>query len=374
MEFKGIQAQYQALAPGIRRRVEQVMRRGDFIGGEEVAQLERRLEAYVGVEHCIGCGSGTDALSLILEALEIGENDAVFVPAFTFFATAEAVSAAGAQPVFVDVEPRTFNLSANGLLCAIKEHRGKTPRAVVAADLFGLPCDYPLLEAICARHGLVLIEDAAQGFGGHVHAGEKLRRAGSFGAAAATSFFPAKPLGCYGDGGAVFTRDQKLAERIRIGQNHGRKGRDYRHFTVGRNSRLDTLQAAILLEKLDAFPAELARVNRAARLYDRLIGAPEAVPRIPEGFYSSRAQYTLTLPAPHIRDALRRNLENQEIPCAVYYPEPLHRQPVYQTGQSLPVAEMLSGRVLSLPLHPYLADEDIQKTAHVVRQALEGGV
>ncbi len=370
MELRGIRAQYEALAPGINRRISRVLERGDFILGEEVTELEVKLAAYIGVKECIGCGNGTDALSLVLEALEIGEGDAVFLPSFTFFATAEVVSAVGAQPVFVDVDPKTFNLSPADLSRAIREHKGGKPKAVIAVDLFGQPADFPAIEQIAAHDGLIVIEDAAQGFGGHILSGGKLRRAGSFGTIAVTSFFPAKPLGCYGDGGAVLTDDHALAERIRMLKNHGQSNRRYTHLTIGRNSRLDTIQAAVLLAKLEAFESELIRVNKAAMSYKRLINDHFITPGIPENFYSSWAQYTLTLPDGRLRDELRSRLSDQGVPTGLYYPIPLHRQPVYDQSIFLPVSENLCQRVLSLPIHAYLSEEDIEKTSATVRQVL----
>ena len=347
----------------------------NFISGKQVTELEQQLAEYVGVKHCVTCGNGTDALTLVMMAWDIKAGDAVFVPTFTFFASAEVVAFEGATPVFVDVDERTFNVDPVKLEEAIEQVKkeGKlNPRAVIAVDLFGQPADYTKIEEICKKHGLLLLEDGAQGFGGKI--GD--RTACSFGDAAATSFFPAKPLGCYGDGGAVFTNDDEMADYMRSIRVHGKSPADkYDNLRIGLNSRLDTIQAAVLKVKLQAFKDhELESVNRAAKLYDEYLGNVVKTPVVPEGFYSSWAQYTLILDSKEQRTHLQKELKEQGIPTMVYYPKPMHLQGAfadlgYKKGD-FPVAESLCERVLSLPMHPYLNEEDIRFVANAVKAAL----
>lgn len=375
MEFRDLKRQYQVLKPQMDAAMLEVAENCNFISGKQVTELEQQLAEYVGVKHCVTCGNGTDALTLVMMAWDIKAGDAVFVPTFTFFASAEVVAFEGATPVFVDVDERTFNVDPVKLEEAIEQVKkeGKlNPRAVIAVDLFGQPADYTKIEEICKKHGLLLLEDGAQGFGGKI--GD--RTACSFGDAAATSFFPAKPLGCYGDGGAVFTNDDEMADYMRSIRVHGKSPADkYDNLRIGLNSRLDTIQAAVLKVKLQAFKDhELQSVNRAAKLYDEYLGNVVKTPVVPEGFYSSWAQYTLILDSKEQRTHLQKELKEQGIPTMVYYPKPMHLQGAfadlgYKKGD-FPVAESLCERVLSLPMHPYLNEEDIRFVANAVKAAL----
>ena len=337
-----------------------------YIMGPQVKELEAQLAEYVGVKHCLTCANGTDALTLALKAWGVGEGDAVFVPDFTFFSSAEVVSLEGATPVFVDVCPDTFNISVESLRSAYDRvvSEGKLrPRVVVAVDLFGLPADYPSLRQFCDEYHLLILEDGAQGFGGSING----RRACSFGDISTTSFFPAKPLGCYGDGGAVFTDNDEWASLIDSYRVHGKGTFKYDNVRIGMNSRLDTLQAAILQVKLRAFADyELDAVNRAAELYTSLLSGAVVTPTIPEGFRSSWAQYTIRLTSREQRDALQQHLKSLDIPSMVYYPTPMHAQTAFanllpqESGWDCTSSSLLSTTVLSLPMHPYLTDSDIR--------------
>ncbi|MDR1040807.1 MAG: DegT/DnrJ/EryC1/StrS family aminotransferase [Deltaproteobacteria bacterium] len=373
MPFIDLKTQYEAIREDLESRLGKVLRSAAFINGPEVRELEAELAGYVGVAEAVCCANGTDALTLPLMAWGVGPGDAVFCPTFTFIATAEVASLRGATPVFVDVDPATFNIDAADLerkIAAVEAAGKLKPRLVVTVDLFGLPADYRAARLVADAHGLPILEDAAQGFGGTI-ADE---RAGRFGLAAATSFFPAKPLGCYGDGGAIFTSDGALADVLRSLRGHGAGADRYEHVRVGVNSRLDTLQAAVLLAKLKAFPGELDARNRAAARYTEALEDTVAVPRVPDGYGSSWAQYTVRLPGGTSRDAVQARMREEGVPTMVYYPKPLHLQPAYlplggRPGDC-PQAERLCGEVLSLPMHPYL-DEGTQ--ARVVR-ALRGAL
>lgn len=374
MEFRDLKAQYRALQTEIDQAVADVLASGHFIGGPEVAALERELAAYTGVKHCITCANGTDALQLALMAWGLGPGDAVIVPDFTFFSSGEVVAAVGATPVFVDVCGDTFNIDPAhiGAACALAREAGLTPRAVVAVDLFGLPANYPAIRAACDEQGLLLLEDAAQGFGGAI--GDA--RACSFGDVSTTSFFPAKPLGCYGDGGAVFTDNEECATLIRSYAVHGKGTMKYDNVRVGMNSRLDSVQAAVLRVKLRAFEAhEVADVNERARMYNELLMGADAaaLPVVPDGFRSSWAQYTLRLPSAEARAALQERCRAAGVPTMVYYPKPMHEQRAF-AGCSLalacPVTKRLCQTVLSLPMGPYLTSED----AHIVSSAIDPSV
>ena len=366
MEFRDLKAQYQALKQDIDSAVVDVFAAGRFIGGELVVELERQLAEYVGVKHCITCANGTDALQLALMAWGIGEGDAVIVPDFTFFSSGEVVSTVGATLVFVDVCEDTFNIDPDQIApaCALARENGLNPCAVVAVDLFGLPADYPAIHEVCEREGLLLLEDAAQGFGGSIGG----KRAGSFGDISTTSFFPAKPLGCYGDGGAIFTDNDEWAALMRSFAVHGKGSMKYDNVRIGMNSRLDTVQAAILQVKLAAFDKhELADVNERAGWYDELLAESNLkLPVVPDGFESSWAQYTAICPDDLDRNALQAELKNQGIPTMVYYPKPMHEQLAFE-GRSLalpcPVTEHLCVSVLSLPMGPYLTREDAETAA-----------
>lgn len=370
MEFRDLKKQYQVLRPEIDKAVLETMQSGAFIMGQPVKDLEVELAAYAGVKHCVSCANGTDALTLALKVWGIGPGDAVFVPDFTFFSSAEVVSLEGATPVFVDVEEETFNISCADLERTIKEvyAAGRlTPRVIVAVDLFGLPANYPTLRQIADKYQLLILEDGAQGFGGEIMG----KKACCFGDIGTTSFFPAKPLGCYGDGGALFTDNDEwaaLADSYRV---HGKGSFKYDNVRIGMNSRLDTLQAAILQVKFKAFADyELEAVNQAASKYtEHLKDIPGIKPPvIPKGYYSSWAQYTLRLASKDRRDALQAALKEQGIPSMVYYPTPMHRQTAFKPEGSreslIPEREYqtstkLCQTVLSLPMHPYLTDTDI---------------
>lgn len=366
MQFRDLKKQYEVLKPQLDAAVSQVLTEAKFISGPQVRQLEEQLAEYVGVKHCITCGNGTDALTLALQVWNIGPGDAVFVPDFTFFASGECPAAEGAAPIFVDVCKDTFNLDPDRLEQAILRVRreGKyTPKAVVSVDLFGLPADYDRIVPICKKYGLLLLEDGAQGFGGSIRG----KMACSFGDISTTSFFPAKPLGCYGDGGAIFTDNDEWAALLRSLAVHGKNANDkYDNVRLGMNSRLDTLQAAILLVKLQAFREyELDAVQQAAARYtEALADSGLVLPTIPQGDRSSWAQYTVRLPEDSDRAALQERLKAQGVPTMVYYPKPMHLQGAFADTDSAnadcPVTERLCKTVLSLPMHPYL-DQDIQK-------------
>jgi UDP-2-acetamido-2-deoxy-ribo-hexuluronate aminotransferase len=356
MEFRDLKKQYQVLKPKMDQAVLEVMEGAQFIGGPKVKELEERLASYVGVKHCITCGNGTDALTMVLKAWGISEGDAVFVPSFTFFASAEVVSFEGATPVFVDVDRDTFNIDVKSLEIAIKAvlAEGKLkPRVIMPVDLFGLPADYDAIQKIADKYDLLILEDGAQGFGGTYNG----KRACSFGDAATTSFFPAKPLGCYGDGGAIFTNDDEVAVLIRSLAVHGKGEHKYDNVRIGWNSRLDAMQAAVLLVKLDAFEEhELEDVNKVAGWYTEVLRDKVKTPIIPKGYTSSWAQYTITLKSEEERDQVVNKLKDQGIPTIIYYPKPLHQQTVYKNQKlyvPCPVSEELSKTVVSLPIDSY---------------------
>ncbi|MDD3411769.1 MAG: DegT/DnrJ/EryC1/StrS family aminotransferase, partial [Eubacteriales bacterium] len=330
MEFHDLGAQYRALKTEIDGQLAAVLGLGHFILGPQVEQLEQKLAAFVGRKHCVTCGNGTDALTLALMAWNIGPGDAVFTADFTYFASAGCASAVGATPIPVDIDLNTFNLSPNALESAIERTlaEGKlAPKVIIPVDLFGLPADYPRIEAIARRYNLRILEDAAQGFGGRI--GD--RRACSFGDLAVTSFFPAKPLGCYGDGGALFTDDDEIDALLRSLRANGRSAADkYDNQRIGMNSRLDTLQAAVLLPKLDALGRyELDALDRIAVKYTRKLKRFVTTPTVPEGFHSSWAQYTIRLCDAQQRDALRTFLKERGIPSMVYYPRGIHQQSAF---------------------------------------------
>lgn len=359
MQFIDLQAQYQHLKDKIDKRIANVLNHGKYIMGPEVQELEDKLAEYVGVKHAITCANGTDALSLVLMVLDIKEDDAVFCPTFTFFATAEVISFARATPVFVDSNEQTFNICPIDLEKQIQKvlREGKLkPKAIIAVDLFGLPANYPEIEAIAKKYDLKLIEDAAQGFGGSITDAQGMtKKAGSFGDIATTSFFPAKPLGCYGDGGAVFTNNDEYAELLRSYRVHGKGSDKYDNVRIGMNSRLDTIQAAILLEKLAEFPQELINRNKAATNYENKLANLYKTPQIPMGYESSWAQYTLLS---NNREQAMAQYKAQGIPTVIYYGTCMHQQTAfidlgYHQGD-FPVAEKLCKQVFSLPMHPYL--------------------
>ena len=412
MEFRDLKKQYQVLREEMDRAVLDAMASGAYIMGPQVRELEQQLAEYVGVKHCLTCANGTDALTLALKAWGIGPGDAVFVPDFTFFSSAEVVPLEGAEPVFVDVCEETFNIDASDLERAVKEVLAEgrlRPRVVVAVDLFGLPADYKAVRAIADRYGLLVLEDGAQGFGGSIQMADQVGhdgsvipdhgttvipgstgnlRACSFGDIATTSFFPAKPLGCYGDGGAVFTDNDEWAALIASYRVHGKGTFKYDNVRIGMNSRLDTVQAAVLQVKLKAFADyELDAVNEVAARYTELLQGL-ATPVIPAGFRSSWAQYTVRFASREERDAVQAALKAEGIPAMVYYPKPMHLQTAFaqtpdqvggdgravipgSTGNLCPVATSLCDRVLSLPMHPYMTPEEIETICNSVRKAVQ---
>jgi len=369
--FIDLKAQQARIRPLIDAAVQRVLDHGQYILGPEVRELEQALAAFCGVRHAVSCASGTDALILGLLAKGVQPGDAVLVPSFTFAATAEAVALLGATPVFVDIRPDSFNMDPDSLLRGIDLARslGLTTRGIIPVDLFGQPADYDALEPIARAQGLWLFADAAQSFG----ALYKGRRVGSIGDLVATSFFPAKPLGCYGDGGAVFTDDDDLADVLLSLRVHGKGTDKYDNVRIGINGRLDTLQAAVLLEKLAIFPEELAARSRIAERYDAALEKLVEVPRLQPDTTSAWAQYTVVLPA-GIRDSIAAKLKSSGVPTAVYYPKPLHQQTAYRryptVGNRLTVSEELAGRVLSLPMHPYLDEATQERICEALASAL----
>jgi UDP-2-acetamido-2-deoxy-ribo-hexuluronate aminotransferase len=436
MDFIDLAAQQRRISEKLSANIAKVLAHGQYINGPEVRELEETLAAYVGAKHAVGCASGTDALLMALMALEIGPGDAVFTTPFTFIATAEVISLLGATPVFVDIDPVTFNLDPAQLeraVAAVEQNDpaiyplpkcaaawnsnrlasvgiaprenfddaqagGKIgalspyflrPRAVIPVDLFGLPADYDAIGAVAARHGLAVVEDAAQSFGGEYRG----KKAGAFGRIACTSFFPAKPLGCYGDAGMCFTDDDSLAEALRSIRVHGQGSDKYDNVRIGINGRLDTLQAAILLAKFSIFPEEIELRQEVAKRYDTLLAGIIKTPVIPDGYKSAWAQYSLLARDAAERTALMAKLLNGGVPTAIYYPKPLHRQaafaglgyggeiigscppfsgrlPESKTGQQdasrppfFPVSEDCARRIFSLPMHPYLEASAQQKIA-----------
>lgn len=363
MEFRDLKAQYDKYKNEIDSAIQEVINNTNFIGGKEVNTLEERLAEYTGVKHCITSANGTEAMTLLMMAWDIKEGDAVFVPDFTFFSTGEIVSFRGATPIFVDVDRDTFNIDTTKLEKAINKvlDEGKlTPKVIIPVDLFGLPADHIEIERIAKKHNLRVLEDAAQGFGGSVNG----KKACSFGDAATTSFFPAKPLGCYGDGGAIFTNDDELAELLNSLKVHGKGDNKYDNVRIGVNSRLDSIQAAVLNVKLTAFiDHELEDVNRVYRLYTEKLKDIVDTPIIPEGYVSSFAQYTIKLKNKEERDALQANLNEKGIPSMVYYVKPMHKQGAFAEYQyddnDFEVTNELCDIVLSLPMHPYLSEENV---------------
>ncbi len=367
MQFIDLGAQRKRIEGRLKAAVERVIDDGRYILGPQVAEFEAKLADYVGVKHCVACANGTDALLLPLHAAGIGPGDAVFVPSFTFAATAEVVALAKAEPVFVDVDPDTYNIDIASLEAAIgmiKAEGRLRPKAIIPVDLFGLAADYDALQRIAAREGLLVVEDAAQAIGGSAGG----RMCGSFGDVGATSFYPAKPLGCYGDGGAMFTNDAALAEKLRSFAFHGKGETQYDNIHIGINSRLDTLQAAILIEKLAILEDEMeARQAVAARYANGLSDVVKAAASLP-GTRSAWAQYAIETPN---RDALKAHLQENGIPSVIYYVKPLHEQVAYRgfpaAPGGLPVSEGLPSRILCLPMHPYLSADDQDRIIQTIR-------
>jgi dTDP-4-amino-4,6-dideoxygalactose transaminase len=349
-----LQAQRRRMGEPLERAILDAVQGGQWVMGPQVAKLEKQLAEFAGVKHCIACANGTDALLIVLRAWDVGPGDAVFVPAFTFAASAEVVALVGATPVFVDVFEDTYNLDPASLEAAIAlvKREGKLkPRVVMPVDLFGQPADYRAIEPLVKREGLKLLCDAAQGFGALLDG----RRAGGIGDAASTSFFPAKPLGCYGDGGATFTNDDALDTLLRSIRVHGQGSDKYENVRIGVNSRLDTIQAAVLIEKMKIFPEEIELRDAVAKRYSDAFRASNriVVPRVIDGAQSTWAQYTIQVPD---RDKVQTALKAKGIPSAIYYPIPLSKQKGYQHYPSAPtpVSEKISKTVVALPMHPYL--------------------
>ncbi|MDR2442679.1 MAG: DegT/DnrJ/EryC1/StrS family aminotransferase [Deltaproteobacteria bacterium] len=374
MPFIDLGKQYELLKSQIDQAVIEAVSSVKYINGPQVSQLEEQLAEYVGARYCVACANGTDALTLPLLAWDIGPGDAVFCPTFTFIATAEVVALRGATPIFVDIDPVTYNIDPLDLeekIVAVNNLGQLKAKAIIPVDLFGLPYDYEKVAALADRYGLYILEDAAQGFGG-VYGGKK---AGSLGLAGATSFFPAKPLGCYGDGGAVFTDDSSLAEALRSIRGHGAGEDKYQHVRLGMNSRLDTIQAAILLVKLRAFPQELDLRQIVAERYEKdLVGFIPYAPVVPGGRLSSWAQYTVKVPK-ELRAAVIDSMKEAGIPTMIYYPGCLHLQKAFAKyggkAGDLVKAEEISAQVLSLPMHPYLTEDNQKKVTQALIEALE---
>lgn len=372
MEFRDLKTQYQTYKSEIDHAIQNVLTNANFIGGNEVKELEQQLSEYVGVKHCITCANGTEAMTLVLMAWGVKEGDAIFLPDFTFFSTGEVVSFNGATPIFVDVDRNTFNLDVVKLEEAVKQtiEEGKlTPKVIIPVDLFGLPANYPEIQKVADKYNLLVLEDGAQGFGGVIEG----KRACSFGNASTTSFFPAKPLGCYGDGGAIFTNDDKLAELLNSLKVHGKGNNKYDNVRIGVNSRLDTIQAAILKVKLEAFiKHEVDDVNRVARLYDEKLKGVVETPFIPEGYASSFAQYTIKLNNNEERNNLQAKLKEENIPSMIYYVKPMHEQEAFSDLKSnhknFQITNELSQTVLSLPMHPYLTEQEIDQVCSVIME------
>lgn len=380
MQFRDLKKQYEVLKKDIDQNIQSVCLTSHYISGPEVSKLEEKLAEYVGVKHCITCANGTDALTLSLKAWGIGKGDAVFVPDFTFFSSGECPASLGATCFFVDVDKNTYNMDSKKLEEAIKKviAEGKyIPKVVVTVDLFGLPADYDAIKPICQKYNLLLLEDGAQGFGGAIRGKKNC----SFGDIATTSFFPAKPLGCYGDGGAIFTNNDDWAALIRSYAVHGKAGDDkYNNIRLGLNSRLDTMQAAILLVKLEAFKNyEVDDVNKVAQLYNKALkerGLDKrlVLPEIQEDYLSSWAQYTVQLPKKMDRSKVQALMKEKGIPTMVYYMKPMHSQGAFAGTDSAnadcPVTNELCKRVLSLPMHPYMTEEMVFEVVDGLAQIL----
>ena len=373
MQFRDLKAQYQALKPEIDRQIQAVLDSSAYILGKPVAELEEKLAAYVGRKHCVTCANGTEALQLSLMAMDVGPGDAVFTSDFTYFASAGCASIIGATPVLVDIDLATFNMSPEALEQAIIQtvNEGKlTPKVIIPVDLFGLPADYDKILLVAEKYGLKVLEDAAQGFGGSIRG----KLACSFGDISATSFFPAKPLGCYGDGGAIFTDDAEVDARLRSLRASGKSPTDkYDNREVGMNSRLDTLQAAILLPKFKAFVEyELDAVNKVAEKYTAALAGKMVTPEVPTDFRSSWAQYTVLLESRTKRDEIQTKLKEKGIPSMVYYPRGLHQQAAYAKYElpdaCYPNTLEAANRVLSLPTHPYMQETEQQQ---IIKELLE---
>lgn len=375
MQFRDLKTQYAVLKDEMDKAILEVVASSAYVMGPKIKEMETAFAEYVGVKHCVACNSGTDALLLALKAWDVKPGDAVFVPSFTFFASAEVIAMQGATPVFVDVDKDTFNIDVTDLERKIEQtlKAGKLmPRVVIAVDLFGLPADFAAIRKVADKYGLYVLEDGAQGFGGRI--GD--RKACTFGDISTTSFFPAKPVGCYGDGGAVFTDNDEWAELMESYHIHGKGSDRYDNIRIGMNSRMDSIQAAILIVKLKAFAEhELVDVNKVAARYTELLHDVVKTPIVPQGFYSSWAQYTLQLESKEQRAGLQAALKALDIPTAIYYPIPMHRQTAFNylnpDDNRCPVSDQLADTVVSLPIHPYLSNADQDMICDAVRSFLK---
>jgi UDP-2-acetamido-2-deoxy-ribo-hexuluronate aminotransferase len=372
MQFIDLKSQQDLIRNKIDKKIQDVLNHGRYIMGPEVQQLENELAKYVGVKHCLSCSSGTDALLIPLMAKHIGKGDAVLTSPFTYIATAEVISLLGATPIFVDIYSKTYNINSKEISRGVQEAKSKglTPRGIIPVDLFGLSARYRLIEEEAKKHDLFIIEDAAQGFGGTIRG----KKAGSFGHVASTSFFPAKPLGCYGDGGAIFTNDDDLAETMSSIRVHGGGSDKYDNIRIGINGRLDTLQAAILLEKLAIFKSELEMRQNVAEYY--IANLPESLvgPFIPNGYTSSWAQFSILAESIEKRDEIIAYLKVKDIPAMIYYRTPLHLQKVfsglnYRKGD-FPHSEQSAEKIFSIPMHPYLKQRQQDKVLEALHEAV----
>ena len=371
MQFRDLKTQYNTLKAEMDKAILDVVASSAYVMGPKIKEMETAFADYVGMKHCIACNSGTDALLLALKAWGVKPGDAVFVPSFTFFASAEVIAMQGATPVFVDVDKDTFNMDVKDLVHKIEQtlKAGQlTPRVIIAVDLFGLPADFKAIRKLADMYHLYVLEDGAQGFGGRI--GDK--KACTFGDISTTSFFPAKPVGCYGDGGAVFTDNDEWAALVDSYHIHGKGSDRYDNIRIGMNSRMDSIQAAVLLVKLKAFKDyELADVNKVAASYTEKLKDVVKTPIVPEGYYSSWAQYTLQVKNKEVRAGLQAALKTLDIPTAIYYPIPMHRQTAFNyldiNSNHCPVADQLADTVISLPIHPYLSEADQRMICDAVR-------
>ncbi len=369
MNFVDLSRQYERIKENLNNRLQKVFSSCRFILGEEILELENKLSEFVGRKYCVTCSSGTDALLMPLLAWNIGHGDAVFTTPFTFIATSEVIRLVGATPVFVDIDADTFNIDPNKLeekIQQVLKQNKLTPKAIIPVDLFGLPADYPKILEIANKYGLYVLEDAAQSFGASLNG----QRTCSFGDVSATSFFPAKPLGCYGDGGAIFTDDEEMYNLLLSIRVHGQGSNKYENVRLGINGRMDTIQAVVLLTKLEIFEEELESRNFVARLYNEKLSNKVITPYIPYGYVSSWAQYSVLTEGPEEREMLLTKFKEKNIPTAIYYPIPLHLQKVnsdlgYKVGD-FPVAEDVSKRIFSLPMHPYLTESEIEMIANAI--------
>ena len=370
MQFIDLKAQQKHIREKIDKRIKNILDHGQYIMGPEVDELENRLSSYVNVKHCISCSSGTDALLIPLMAMKIGPGDAVITTPFTYIATAEVIALVGATPIFCDIYDRTFNINPEELQKAydLAISKNLMPKAIMPVDLFGLPARYRLIEKFAKDNDLMIIEDAAQGFGGRI----KDKNAGSFGDVAGTSFFPAKPLGCYGDGGAIFTNNDELAHKMKSIRIHGGGKDKYENERIGINGRLDSLQAAVLLEKIEIFDTELKSRSNVAKYYTQNINKKCIPPLIPDKYYSSWAQYSIIIPEHISREKIIKKLKENGIPSMVYYKIPIHIQEGYaqygfKTGEFV-ISESISKKILSLPMHPYLDQNAQNKVLTVLNE------